>query len=95
MQRLLLLFLLAFSPTAWAACGSDMDCKGSRICEQGVCVEPAAGSSAPATRQAPPTDAFLKNQHDNSKRRSLISWGLVGGTWIFGLPAVGLGLADA
>jgi hypothetical protein len=36
------------SSTAPAGCGSDNDCKGDRICVQGVCTEPPAASPAPA-----------------------------------------------
>lgn len=37
---------------ARAECGADNDCKGDRVCEQGVCVDPKP--SAPAALPAPP-----------------------------------------
>lgn len=40
-------------------CGKDTDCKGTRVCEHGTCVEPSAASRArmppPAPPAAPPT----------------------------------------
>ena len=43
---LLELFLLVVIDVAHAGCTTDMECKGDRICEQGVCVSPPTSTSA-------------------------------------------------
>lgn len=36
--------LLAATPRVWAGCGTDMECKGERICVHGECQDPPASS---------------------------------------------------
>lgn len=67
-----LLLLALAAPTAWAACEKDTDCKGDRVCEAGVCTDPAAPprpapsgsttraqSKAPARRSAEPEISWV------------------------------------
>lgn len=51
--------LIGFATSAHAACGSDNDCKGDRICEDGACVDPPttarlASKGSPAAQPAQP-----------------------------------------
>jgi hypothetical protein len=41
--------------TAAAQCGTDVDCKGDRVCDAGVCVSPSASVPAPAPSPVPAT----------------------------------------
>jgi hypothetical protein len=45
--------VLFVSQRAFAECTMDTDCKGDRICEQGVCVSPTNATPAPAAPAAP------------------------------------------
>jgi hypothetical protein len=44
---------LGVSATAHAGCETDLDCKGSRVCEEGACVEPDESEREPWVRKVP------------------------------------------
>ncbi|MGB0638605.1 MAG: hypothetical protein ACPGTU_04700, partial [Myxococcota bacterium] len=60
-----LLTATLFSAKAYAGCEKDTDCKGDRICEAQVCVNPTA-SPAPA----PPPEAATTSTEKDAKTES-------------------------
>lgn len=49
--------LIGASVTARAQCSTDMDCKGERVCEDGVCTDPQRPSAAVGPAPSEPTPA--------------------------------------
>ena len=47
-------------PVTPAGCAKDVDCKGTRICERGACVDPPAGraGAAPGAISVPTVEAM-------------------------------------
>jgi hypothetical protein len=45
-------FVLFFSTGTHADCTKDIDCKGDRICEKGICVDPRQTEQSPAAINA-------------------------------------------
>ena len=42
---MLISYLLVFSNLAYAGCENDMDCKGERVCNAGLCTDPSSSTS--------------------------------------------------
>lgn len=53
-QQHVMIALLLLHMTAEAQCTKDTDCKGDRICEQRVCVNPSGSATVLAAPQSPP-----------------------------------------
>jgi hypothetical protein len=62
-------FVLLFSTGAYADCTKDIDCKGNRICEKGICVDPG---------QTKPSPEFIAGKKRNKERESVQN---LAGTW--------------
>jgi len=62
-------FVLLFSMGAHADCTKDIDCKGNRICEKGICVNPG---------QTKPSPEFIAEKKRNKERESVQN---LAGTW--------------
>lgn len=50
------LLLALISTSAYAQCTKDTDCKGSRVCNEGMCVAPAPSDAPVAEPQLPPPE---------------------------------------
>jgi hypothetical protein len=61
LTAIIMFFILLFSTGTHADCTKDIDCKGNRICEKGICVDP--GQIEPQTiavKKQNEYDAWLK-----------------------------------
>lgn len=102
-RPLLAILTLLLGHQAWAGCDKDTDCKGDRICEDGVCVDPS--SSAPSTASHAPSARtpegitaqdikFANGRVKDIRRRELIGWAAAGQGLLFGTVGSVLGLAQ-
>ena len=53
-----ILFVLFFAMGTHADCTKDIDCKGDRICEKGICVNPGQAEQSPAVMNANKQNRF-------------------------------------
>jgi NDP-sugar pyrophosphorylase family protein len=53
-------FVLFFSTGTYADCTKDVDCKGERVCEKGVCVDPGSSPAAINAKKQNDQEEFLR-----------------------------------
>ena len=82
-----ILVWLSISTTAAAQCRKDTDCKGRRVCSQGVCVSPPARTNAPPPLQAVPQPVYV-DEGDPGWTKAAGIMGVIGAAVAVGL-AVG------